>query len=76
MSQTRSKSSQQNARNQETKDPRDKALLAAIGEIERSYGKGSIMRLGATSDLIKEISGISTGSISLDVALGGKALKR
>ncbi|MEZ6004286.1 MAG: recombinase RecA [Planctomycetota bacterium] len=57
------------------KDVRDKALDAALGEIEKSYGKGSIMRLG-DQGLIKEITGISTGSISLDLALGGKGLPR
>jgi len=61
---------------QRAKDPRAKALQAALGEIEKSYGKGSIMRLGDGSDLIKEISGISTGSINLDLALGGKGLPR
>ncbi|MFT5052341.1 MAG: recombination protein RecA [Chlamydiales bacterium] len=53
---------------------RNKALQAAIGEIEKSYGRGSIMRLGDGSDLLKEMQGISTGSIQLDIALGGKGL--
>jgi recombination protein RecA len=52
-----------------------KALEAALGEIEKSYGKGAIMRLGDAS-AIREINGISTGSIGLDVALGGKGLPR
>ncbi|MFT4539559.1 MAG: recombination protein RecA [Planctomycetota bacterium] len=55
---------------------KDKALKAAIGDIEKSYGKGSIMRLGDSGDLIREIRGISTGSINLDLALGGKGLPR
>jgi len=55
---------------------KDKALQAALGEIEKSYGKGSIMRLGDGSELIKEITGVSTGSINLDLALGGKGLPR
>ncbi len=55
---------------------REKALSAAIGDIEKSYGKGSIMRLGSTTDLIREIKGISTGSLNLDIALGGKGLPR
>tara|TARA_R110002126_G_scaffold41590_10_gene120898 strand:- start:6476 stop:7765 length:1290 start_codon:yes stop_codon:yes gene_type:complete len=55
---------------------KEKALTAALGEIEKSYGKGSIMRMGASSDLIKEIEGISTGSINLDIALGGKGLPK
>ena len=45
-----------------------KALEAALGQIERSYGKGSIMRLGAEHSL--DIEEISTGSLSLDIALG------
>ncbi len=55
---------------------RDKALTAAIGDIEKAYGKGAIMRLGDSSELIREIEGIGTGSISLDLALGGKGLPR
>jgi len=54
---------------------REKAIQAAIIEIEKNYGKGAIMRLG-DEGLIKEIRGISTGSISLDIALGGKGLPR
>ncbi len=52
-----------------------RALEAALGEIEKSYGKGAIMRLGDAS-AVREINGISTGSIGLDVALGGKGLPR
>jgi len=55
---------------------RDKAVLAAMDEIERSYGKGSIMRLGSAGGLIAEIQGIQTGSINLDMALGGKGLPK
>jgi recombination protein RecA len=55
---------------------REKALTAALGEIEKSYGIGSIMRLGDKSDLIKKIEGISTGSINLDLGLGGKGLPK
>ena len=50
---------------------RDKALASAMGDIEKAYGKGAIMRLGEAGDLIKEIEGIGTGSITLDLALGG-----
>jgi recombination protein RecA len=57
-------------------DARDKALAAALGEIEKSYGKGSIMRLGDGGGLMREIEGIGTGSINLDIALGGKGLPR
>ena len=55
---------------------RDKALLGAVAEIEKSYGKGSIMRMGGDFSLVREIKGISTGSIALDIGLGGKGLPR
>jgi len=55
---------------------RERALKAAMGEIEKSYGKGSIMRLGAEGVLMREVEGISTGSIHLDLALGGKGLPK
>ena len=48
---------------------RKKALAAALGQIEKQFGKGSVMRLG-DGGLIKDIESISTGSIGLDVALG------
>ncbi|ABM45622.1 recombinase RecA [Bartonella bacilliformis] len=46
-----------------------KALDAALSQIERSFGKGSIMRLGQKEGVV-EIETISTGSLSLDIALG------
>lgn len=46
-----------------------KALDAALSQIERSFGKGSIMRLGQ-NDKVVEIETVSTGSLSLDIALG------
>jgi recombination protein RecA len=48
---------------------RKKALGAALSQIERQFGKGSVMRLGDAS-VVKDIKTISTGSISLDLALG------
>ncbi|MEM8541188.1 MAG: recombinase RecA, partial [Pseudomonadota bacterium] len=48
---------------------KSKALDAALAQIERSFGKGSIMRLGA-NDKIVEIETVPTGSLSLDIALG------
>ena len=54
---------------------KDRALTAALGEIEKSYGKGAIMRMGDGA-LVREVRGISTGCISLDIALGGKGLPR
>ncbi|MEM9103380.1 MAG: recombinase RecA [Pseudomonadota bacterium] len=50
-------------------DNKKKALSAALGQIERQFGKGSIMRLG-DADAAKDIEAISTGSLSLDIALG------
>ncbi|PZF75906.1 recombinase RecA [Aestuariivirga litoralis] len=47
---------------------KNKALDAALSQIERAFGKGSIMKLGANSAL--EIEAISTGSLGLDIALG------
>ena len=47
---------------------KQKALAAALGQIEKQFGKGSIMKLGDTQTL--DIDSISTGSLGLDVALG------
>lgn len=52
-----------------------KALELAVSTIEKQFGKGSIMRLG-TGDLNKDVEVISTGSLSLDVALGIGGLPR
>jgi recombination protein RecA len=46
-----------------------KAIEAALSQIERAFGKGSIMRLGRNEQIV-EIETISTGSLSLDIALG------
>ena len=48
---------------------RQKALDAAIGQIERSFGKGSVMKLGARGTAV-DIEAVSTGSLGLDLALG------
>ena len=45
-----------------------KALDAALGQIEKQFGKGSIMRLGEAKAL--DIESVSTGSLGLDIALG------
>ena len=47
---------------------KSKALEAALSQIERAFGKGSIMKLGANQAM--EVEAISTGSLSLDIALG------
>jgi recombination protein RecA len=49
---------------------RSKALEAALGQIERAFGKGSIMKLGGDKNQSLEIEAISTGSLGLDIALG------
>ncbi len=53
---------------------KQKALETALGQIERNFGKGSIMRLGANQSM--DIEALSTGSLSLDVALGIGGLPR
>ncbi len=60
-----------------SKDSMDKtkALDAALSQIERAFGKGSIMRLGRDGQVV-EISTISTGSLGLDMALGVGGLPR
>jgi recombination protein RecA len=54
---------------------REKALEAAISQIERGFGKGSIMRLGQNEKAV-EVEAISTGSLGLDIALGIGGLPR
>ncbi|MPV49554.1 MULTISPECIES: recombinase RecA [unclassified Pseudactinotalea] len=56
------------------KADREKALEAALGQIDRQFGKGSIMRLG--DDTRPRVAVIPTGSIALDVALGTGGLPR
>ena len=53
-----------------------KALSAALSQIERQFGKGSIMRMGDASGVSHDIDVISTGSIGLDLALGIGGLPR
>lgn len=52
-----------------------KALSAALSQIERQFGKGSVMRLGDAST-VRDIEVISTGSLALDIALGIGGLPR
>jgi len=54
---------------------KNKALEAAVTQIERSFGKGSIMRLGANESVV-QIAAVSTGSLGLDLALGIGGLPR
>jgi recombination protein RecA len=53
---------------------KSKALEAALSQIERAFGKGSIMKLGANTAM--EIEAVSTGSLGLDIALGIGGLPR
>ena len=53
---------------------RKQALDVALSEIEKQFGKGTIMRLGQQN--VVEVQGISTGSLSLDFALGGRGVPR
>lgn len=50
-------------------DNKQKALAAALSQIERQFGKGSVMRMG-DSTVSRDIEAISTGSLGLDIALG------
>ena len=51
------------------KEDKLKALEAAIGQIEKSFGKGSVMKMGQ-NDIADDIEAVSTGSLGLDIALG------
>ncbi|MSQ68489.1 MAG: recombinase RecA [Gammaproteobacteria bacterium] len=55
-------------------DHRQKALGAALAQIEKQFGTGSIMRMGANT--VRDIDVVSTGSLSLDLALGVGGLPR
>ncbi len=55
-------------------DNKSKALESALSQIERAFGKGSIMKMGSTS--VSDIEAIPTGSIALDIALGIGGLPR
>lgn len=54
---------------------KQKALDAALGQIERQFGKGAVMRMGDES-AVRDIAAISTGSLGLDIALGIGGLPR
>ena len=54
------------------KDDKEKALAAALSQIERQFGKGSIMKLGDNTTM--DIETVSTGSLGLDIALGAGGL--
>src|ERR1700722_13230899 len=54
---------------------KSKALAAALAQIEKQFGKGSVMRLGA-GEVVEDIEVVSTGSLGLDIALGVGGLPR
>jgi recombination protein RecA len=56
-------------------DNRKKALAAALGQIEKQFGKGSVMRLGEHA-VSRDVEAVSTGSLGLDIALGVGGLPR
>jgi len=56
-------------------DNKRKALSAALGQIEKQFGKGAIMRMGDIG-AVRDIESISTGSLGLDIALGIGGLPR
>src|SRR5438067_11479954 len=54
---------------------RKKALAAALGQIEKQFGKGSVMRLGDAAANY-DVETVSTGSLARDIAWGGGGLRR
>jgi len=55
---------------------KEKAIELAVSAIEKQFGKGAVMRLGSDEPLVQDISAISTGSVSLDLALGVGGIPR
>ncbi len=55
-------------------EPQDRELKNALQQIEKQFGKGAIMQLGEQP--LADVPGISTGALSLDIALGGQGLPR
>ena len=56
-------------------DNKGKALAAALAQIEKQFGKGSIMKMGE-SQIQNDLTVVSTGSLGLDIALGVGGLPR
>src|SRR5215831_1987273 len=69
------RSEREDRRDERADKERVKAVELAVGQIEKQFGKGSIMRLGS-ADSIAPVAAISTGSISIDWALGVGGLPR
>src|SRR6476620_3514133 len=74
------KETSKDAREKDAKDgskEKDKAIGAVLGDIEKQFGKGAIMRLGAAGEGARaEVGVVSTGSLGLDIALGTGGLPR
>jgi recombination protein RecA len=65
----------EDAKSKKDNGERVKALAAAIAQIEKQFGKGSVMRL-ADGEVVRDIQVVSTGSLGLDIALGVGGLPR
>ncbi|MBL1146655.1 MAG: recombinase RecA [Pseudomonadota bacterium] len=65
-----------NLKTKENNGEKQKALDAALQHIEKAFGKGSIMKLGAEGQQVQNIEAVSTGSLGLDIALGIGGLPR
>lgn len=65
-----------NLKTKENNGEKQKALDAALQHIEKAFGKGSIMKLGADGQQVQNIESVSTGSLGLDIALGIGGLPR
>ncbi|MCD6378492.1 MAG: recombinase RecA [Planctomycetes bacterium] len=74
MARSAGKTSSARKESTQSDDKRARALEAALQQIEKNYGKGSIMRL--SDERVVPVEGISTGPLSLDLALGGKGMPR
>jgi len=59
-----------------TTPEKEKAIELAVSAIEKQFGKGAVMRLGNDEPLVQDISAISSGSVSLDLALGVGGIPR
>src|SRR5712664_2014184 len=59
-----------------TNPEKEKAIELAVSAIEKQFGKGAVMRLGNDEPLVQDISVISSGSVSLDLALGVGGIPR
>src|SRR5258706_16466382 len=75
MSRTTMAAPSENRETTKLSDDRRKALTLAITQIEKTCGKGSIMRMGADTPQVR-LEGISTGAVNLDAAIGIRGIPR